>query len=221
MSSNTRSVGLNIKRRINELYSAVAPIKAAADSWNLTGADNLLPSDTAMKAAIEAFEALTISPLRLFEEIQELKTGAAEPPISGQVLIDWANITNKPLTFPCEGGNGTTAWADITDKPEEFQPSYHEHNPYGDFNPAVNFNTFLVHEPMGSMIAIFPAGVEEYPDIWKKCQGGTISRSTPAGMFLVGAGCPFGVGDGTTTVNVPNMAAPLTGFDYRMFIGVF
>lgn len=39
---------------------------------------------------------------------------------------------------------------------------------------------------------------------WMLAQGGTVLRSSVYGTLLVNAGCPYGIGDGSTTVHVPD-----------------
>lgn len=51
---------------------------------------------------------------------------------------------------------------------------------------------------------------------WKPCDGTTTSRNTWLGWILSERGCPFGNGDGTTTVNVPTLIAP-AGMTYYMY----
>lgn len=43
------------------------------------------------------------------------------------------------------------------------------------------------------------------PDGFEWCDGGEVSRDSDLGGLLVNAGCPYGVGDGTTTVNKPDL----------------
>jgi microcystin-dependent protein len=43
------------------------------------------------------------------------------------------------------------------------------------------------------------------PTGWLLCYGQTVLRSTALGTLLVNAGCPFGTGDGSTTVNLPDL----------------
>ena len=128
MSDNSRSVGLNIRRRVTDLYVQIAGLKAAADSWTLDDDDLLLPSDATMKTAVEAYEAITVAPLRLFEEIQEIKAGESEPlpelpPVPVNVNTEWAAIQNKPSTFP----HDEVTWSEVTGKPSVFTPDTHAH----------------------------------------------------------------------------------------------
>lgn len=44
------------------------------------------------------------------------------------------------------------------------------------------------------------------PTGWALCNGGTVLRTTPLGQVLVAAGMPYGTGNGSTTVTLPNMA---------------
>jgi microcystin-dependent protein len=43
------------------------------------------------------------------------------------------------------------------------------------------------------------------PAGWLLCDGGTVLRSSALGTLLVAAGLPYGIGDGATTVNLPNL----------------
>ena len=49
----------------------------------------------------------------------------------------------------------------------------------------------------------------EPPALWQECNGLAISRGSQYGALLVSAGCPFGTGDGSTTVNIPNFSGRL------------
>ena len=51
-------------------------------------------------------------------------------------------------------------------------------------------------------VALYP--FEIAPSLWVFCRGGNILRTTLLGQALVSAGAPFGVGDGSTTVSLPN-----------------
>ena len=55
--------------------------------------------------------------------------------------------------------------------------------------------------PLGSWMGFIGQIV---PDRWLKCEGGEILRSTLLGTFLVNIGLPFGPGNGSTTVSLPN-----------------
>lgn len=57
--------------------------------------------------------------------------------------------------------------------------------------------------PVGS-VTMF--GAAAAPTGWLLCNGAAVSRATYAGLFAV-VGTAYGVGDGSTTFNVPNMAA--------------
>ena len=50
---------------------------------------------------------------------------------------------------------------------------------------------------------ILPFGRSTAPDGWLKCDGSAVSRTTYANLFAV-IGTTFGVGDGSTTFNLPN-----------------
>jgi len=62
----------------------------------------------------------------------------------------------------------------------------------------LGLGTFLV--PTGSLV-MWPSSV--IPSDWKLCNGDALSRTTFATLFSL-IGTTFGVGDGTTTFNLPN-----------------
>jgi microcystin-dependent protein len=62
----------------------------------------------------------------------------------------------------------------------------------------LGLGTFLV--PTGSIV-MWPSSV--IPSDWKLCNGDALSRTTFATLFSL-VGTTFGVGDGTTTFNLPN-----------------
>lgn len=133
-------------------------------------------------------------------------------------------------------------WNDIYDKPDTFPPALHDHdlsvlpetvkigNTYVLGNVAgslllsedglsgyeVSTEGHLHNSEMAGMTVLFPDNQD--PPYWERCDGRAISRTTPQGENLVNLSCPFGVGDGTTTVNLPTLTAP-SGFAYYMFIG--
>lgn len=59
-----------------------------------------------------------------------------------------------------------------------------------------------------SHVAYIASGVA--PDGWLNASGGTASRSTFADLFAV-IGTTYGVGNGSTTFNMPNMSQPVAG----------
>lgn len=254
MGTNARSVGLSLKRRLDDLYSQIAGLKAAADTWVLDDDDTLLPSDATIKTAIEVYEGLSFVPLRLSEEIQEIKAGDSEPlPELPPVPIntDWTAIQNKPTTFPpsdhthpapsqlaevieigalflrpgqIEGAldwstDGGQTW-DCT-----FPPQQHMHTNFSDLDyPVVEEMIKQAGFQHTCEIALFPQSVvsemASWGLRWAVCDGSAIVRDTPAGNFLVAGGCQFGLGDGSTTVNLPTLTAP-AGYVYLMYVGSY
>lgn len=51
------------------------------------------------------------------------------------------------------------------------------------------------------------------PDGWLFCNGSSVSRTTYANLFAI-IGTTFGVGDGSTTFELPTMADPFTDIHY-------
>lgn len=65
--------------------------------------------------------------------------------------------------------------------------------------------------PVGSIIMY---SINAAPTGWLICDGSTVLRSSALGTALVSAGSPYGAGNGTTTVNIPNMLGQFPrGFD--------
>lgn len=58
-------------------------------------------------------------------------------------------------------------------------------------------------EEMESGIIVMFCG-SSAPSGWRLCDGSTVLRSSDLGQVLVSAGLPFGTGDGSTTVNIPD-----------------
>jgi microcystin-dependent protein len=89
---------------------------------------------------------------------------------------DWADITNKPLTFPAN-------WNDIADKPLGLSP------------------TGLVIAMAGR---IATGGILVVPAGYLECNGAELSRDTYDDLFFV-CSTRFGAGNGTTTFNIPDL----------------
>lgn len=71
--------------------------------------------------------------------------------------------------------------------------------------------------PIGT-IAVWPLSIA--PDSWLMCNGAAIRRDTYSQLFGV-IGTTYGVGDGSTTYNLPNIAAgPVAGTHYMILSGV-
>lgn len=62
-----------------------------------------------------------------------------------------------------------------------------------------------------------PFGGETPPDGWLLCDGGAISRTTYRPLFDV-IGTAYGVGDGSTTFNLPNAIGRYIGYNGRGYI---
>jgi len=67
------------------------------------------------------------------------------------------------------------------------------------------FQTYFDEEPIVIPIGqITPFGSTTIPAKWKRCDGSAISRATYADLFAI-IGTNYGVGDGSTTFNLPDM----------------
>lgn len=63
-------------------------------------------------------------------------------------------------------------------------------------------------EPITPGVCVLWTGTAgSIPSGWLRCNGAAVSRSVYARLFAV-TGTTFGVGDGSTTFNVPNLTAP-------------
>lgn len=131
MGTNARSVGIALKRRLDDLYTQIAGLKAAADTWTLNDDDTLLPADATLKTAIEVYNGINLVPLRLSEEIHEILSGESEPlpelpPVPVNVSTEWASIQNKPTAYPPETHTHTNIvadsveWEDVLNKPTAY-----------------------------------------------------------------------------------------------------
>lgn len=80
-------------------------------------------------------------------------------------------------------------WSEINEKPSLFPPSNHTHD---DIKQRV---------PTGSIIT-FPTST--VPIGFLECNGAELSRTTYADLFAV-IGTTYGVGDGSTTFNIPDL----------------
>jgi microcystin-dependent protein len=65
---------------------------------------------------------------------------------------------------------------------------------------------------------ILPYGGTSAPTGWLACDGTAISRTTYASLFA-SIGTSFGVGDGSTTFNLPDLRGRFPRFNDRMFAG--
>ena len=94
---------------------------------------------------------------------------------------------------------GSKDWADITNKPITFPPSAH------------------THMESGSIITMASMNV---PDGYLECDGAAISRTTYSDLFAV-CGTIHGVGDGTTTFNIPDLRGEfIRGWDHGRGVDV-
>ena len=83
-------------------------------------------------------------------------------------------------------------WDDIANKPNTYPPEAHEHPEYE--GGGAEF-------PVG-MLSMF--GGSTAPSKWLLCNGAAVSRTTYADLFTA-ISTTYGVGDGTTTFNLPDL----------------
>ena len=107
-----------------------------------------------------------------------------------------------------------------------FPPVQHMHADYGDIDYPVRdeiMKEVTARQKAGNIYLIPSSLVSvyaSYQHFAAVCNGSTILRATPAGDLLVSGGCQFGNGDGSTTVNLPDMTALApAGYAYVMFVG--
>lgn len=95
-------------------------------------------------------------------------------------------------------------------------------------SPLTNKGGFLTQAWYRFLLAIYLRTVEltgeitlyggaTAPSSTLQCNGAAISRTTYAALFAV-IGTTFGPGDGSTTFNIPNQAAPFAGAIYIIYI---
>lgn len=71
-----------------------------------------------------------------------------------------------------------------------------------DGSTVVNVATLEARLPVGTVISYAPVPLPASG--WLHCDGAAVSRSTYAGLFTA-IGTTYGVGDGSTTFNVPDI----------------
>ena len=97
-------------------------------------------------------------------------------------------------------------------------PPQHTHEDGNDL--SVNARGFIGNEQLAGTIAIVPEGILSHLMYYYACDGYAIERTLPAGQYLVSEGCPFGEGDGATTVNLPTLTGAPAGCVYAMHVGL-
>lgn len=204
-TSEIRTLALAIQQRMNAMSAELTPACTAAAGWVLNADDASLPTIAEVKAVYQAYDAFDKPAISLYSEIRTLKTttdAAAELP-TGAAAASWETLTGKPETYPAD-------WNNIIYKPSTFPTSWEE--------ISGKPTSFGVSFPEGA-IMLWVEGVEKW--LWLTCDGREIDRmATPLGTWLTWKGCPYGAGDGSNTVNIPNMAAP-SGFVYKIYTGQF
>lgn len=135
----------------------------------------------------------------------DLATANHTHPAYENVPSDWLTLLNKPTTFP-------TTWAEVNEKPA-LATADHTHTPATLDLSALNM---LSADSLQAMIVLMPDCDAYYSSDVARCNGQAIPRDHLAGMYLVAANCPFGTGDGETTVNTPTLTPPVTGLAYYM-----
>lgn len=248
-NSELRTIALAVKSRFEEIHETVSPAASEVSTWILNADDSSLPTIGEVKAVLLAFEAFEKPSLLLYNEVRALKSLPDEaatlpdPDEGHSHVVTWNDVVSKPLAFPPaththEGlGGGASAWADITDKPETFPPSAHGHyfeemldglpghyhSMYDIDDDSKNeFSNSMLGNHLSTSIQLLPVGaITNYLNaVYQLCNGTAILRTgTPGGRNLVSLGCPFGAGNGTSTVNLPNLTSPLAGLAYYMFVG--
>lgn len=74
-------------------------------------------------------------------------------------------------------------------------------------------------DPFVGQIIIEAGITDDPPSGWLVCAGAAVSRSTYASLFAK-VGTVFGVGDGSTTFNLPTIAAAVANTRYVIYTGV-
>jgi len=68
-----RTIGLTVRQQTRALADAILPILDTAQTWVLTGADEALPADTEIAAAVTAYDAVDKPELSLIEPLRRVK----------------------------------------------------------------------------------------------------------------------------------------------------
>ena len=113
-----RTIALVVKTRIGAMQASLSPAFIESDTWNVSGADEALPSIGAVKAVLATYEGFTKPPLMIYDEARALKAEleGAIALSGGAYSVDWENVLNKPATFPADA----VTWAGVTEKPVMF-----------------------------------------------------------------------------------------------------
>jgi phage-related tail fiber protein len=88
-----------------------------------------------------------------------------------------------------------------------------QHNPDGTHNISPSGFAFV---PIGA-IMVWPSATP--PKLWLVCNGAQVSRLTYQSLYSV-IGTTFGIGDGSTTFNLPNPSVPFSLTNYVILAGV-
>ena len=143
-----------------------------------------------------AFDEITSSPGN--RQNAHLKVGASGAASNTSILLGSQNTTSNVSIVKIHGGVAEDAGISIFDQNNKYAPISANLVSQATIQGTDTDVAPLV--PAGSVIAWAGGGV---PAGWLKCDGAAISRTTYAALFAA-LSTTYGVGDGSSTFNLPN-----------------
>lgn len=186
----------------HEVYSAASVVTiGAADPTNPRIDRLVVRRSMANRASTLFVIAGTPAASPTAPAISQDVAGDYDLPIA-QIRVDAAVLSIVTAKITDERGTRTTPRLAAPDVPST--ATFADAAATGD-GPALAYDDHVHAQP--SLVptgAIMPYGATSAPTGWLLCDGSAVSRATYAALFAV-VGTSFGVGNGTTTFNVPDL----------------
>jgi hypothetical protein len=144
-----------------------------------------------------AFNSVTSAPGN--RQNAHLKVGTSGAASNTSILLGSQNTTSNVSIVKLHGGIAEDAGISIFDQNNKYAPVSANIISQSTIQGTDTDVAPLI--PAGSVIAWSGVTV---PSGWLKCDGSAISRTTYAALFTI-CGTAFGVGDGSTTFNIPDL----------------
>jgi len=144
-----------------------------------------------------AFDEVTSSPSN--RQNAHLKVGTSSATSNISILLGSSNTTSNVSLVKLHTGSAHTAGVNIFDQDDKYGPL--SANIIAQSTIQGQDTSVAPLIPAGSIIAWSGSTA---PDGWLLCQGQAISRTTYAALFAI-CSTTFGVGDGSSTFEVPDM----------------
>jgi microcystin-dependent protein len=132
--------------------------------------------------------------LKIIFDLNEIQTLATDTPKAYHYLSETTRILCMDLLtrWPCKRWLWENSGDDLSDE------EWDEAQGMVDLAQEELIKTMLTGTIIQWPFSSCPAG-------FLLCDGSEVSRDDDLGQILVSEGCPYGVGDGSTTVNIPNL----------------